>query len=280
MKKLIWLLLVIAQVVVGANAQAPKSRSWREYIMRDEKLKVSLPRQPSVTNTTEKRNKSEAARARTILDASADGVTYTINVFENRDPRQSLAEFIEAQTKFDSKLDASSERELTVEGSSGKAFNYRNGKGMVQFFATENHLYEFRAQGAPVDDAKLTKFFSSLSFKIPPGIGPSLPADATGAVDKTYAARDLDTKAKLKSKPEPSYTAAAERDQINGTVILRCIFRSDGTVTNIEVIQGLPGGLTQKAIEAAKKIKFVPATKDGKPVSMWMQLEYNFSLFR
>jgi hypothetical protein len=35
--------------------------------------------------------------------------------------------------------------------------------------------------------------------------------------------------------------------------------------------------LTELAIEAAKKIKFVPATKYGYPVSMWMQLEYNFS---
>jgi hypothetical protein len=26
-------------------------------------------------------------------------------------------------------------------------------------------------------------------------------------------------------------------------------------------------------------IKFVPATKDGHQVSMWMQLEYNFNLY-
>jgi len=37
-------------------------------------------------------------------------------------------------------------------------------------------------------------------------------------------------------------------------------------------------GLTQQAIAAAKKIKFVPAMKGGKPVSMWMQLVYEFLL--
>ena len=259
----------------GARAQATNPPSWREYIMRDEKLKVSLPRQPSVTNTKEKRDKSEPARVRTILEASADGVDYRINVFENPEPRQSLDDFIKAQTKSNSKLDAASERELTLEGSSGKAFNYRNGKGMVQFFAADDRLYEFRAQGAPVDDAKLTQFFSSLSFKIPA----VLPADATASADKPYTGRNLDTKAKIKSKPDATYTSEAEKDRINGTVILRCIFRSNGTVTNIEVIQGLPGGLTEKAIEAAKKIKFTPAMKDGKPVSMYMQLEYNFHLY-
>ena len=68
-------------------------------------------------------------------------------------------------------------------------------------------------------------------------------------------------------------------EQITGTVVLKCVFASDGTVTNIRVIQGLPDGLTEKAIEAARKIKFIPATKDGKNVSMWMQLEYNFNLY-
>lgn len=45
---------------------------------------------------------------------------------------------------------------------------------------------------------------------------------------------------------------------------------------DITVVKGGPGEYTQSAIEAARKIKFVPATKDGVPVSMWMQLEYRF----
>ena len=50
-------------------------------------------------------------------------------------------------------------------------------------------------------------------------------------------------------------------------------------VTNIRTVSGLPYGLTEKAIAAAHQIKFVPATKDGHQVSMWMQLEYNFNLY-
>lgn len=55
--------------------------------------------------------------------------------------------------------------------------------------------------------------------------------------------------------------------------------KDDGTITNIRVVAGLRGGLTERSIEAARKIKFIPATKDGKPVSMWMQLEYNYNLY-
>jgi periplasmic protein TonB len=78
--------------------------------------------------------------------------------------------------------------------------------------------------------------------------------------------------------PEPAYTKDARDNKIAGVVILKAVFSKTGEVTNIRVVSGLPYGLTNQAIEAARKIKFTPATKDGKPVSMWMQLEYNFNL--
>jgi TonB family protein len=94
-----------------------------------------------------------------------------------------------------------------------------------------------------------------------------------------YIGRDVTTKARLLAKPEPIYTERARSEQVEGTIVLRCVFASDGTVKHILVIEALPAGLTEQAIAAAKQIKFIPATRDGKPVSMWMQLEYNFNLF-
>lgn len=54
---------------------------------------------------------------------------------------------------------------------------------------------------------------------------------------------------------------------------------ADGRVRKIGVNRGLPDGPTERAIETAGQIKFIPAMKDGKLVSMWMQLEYNFNTF-
>jgi TonB family protein len=104
-------------------------------------------------------------------------------------------------------------------------------------------------------------------------------AGAFDAPETLYTGKQVDTKARLIKKPEPMYTEKARGKQITGTVVLKCIFAADGRVTNIRVIAGLPYGLTERAIEAARKIQFVPATKDGKNVSMWMQLEYNFNLY-
>jgi len=62
-------------------------------------------------------------------------------------------------------------------------------------------------------------------------------------------------------------------------VVLRAIFTSSGQVSSIRAVSGLPFGLTERAIAAARQIKFSPATKDGHPVSMYIQLEYNFNLY-
>jgi len=66
---------------------------------------------------------------------------------------------------------------------------------------------------------------------------------------------------------------------VRGVVVLRAVFSSTGQVTDITVISGLPYGLTEKTIEAARRIKFIPAMKDGQNVSTWMLLEYNFNLY-
>ncbi|HZJ42690.1 MAG TPA: TonB family protein [Pyrinomonadaceae bacterium] len=100
-----------------------------------------------------------------------------------------------------------------------------------------------------------------------------------GDYNKIFTGKDVTTKARLISKPEPQYTEDARKNQVTGTVVLKVVFASSGQVTNIRTVSGLPNGLTERAIAAARQIKFVPATKDGHQVSMWMQLEYNFNLY-
>ena len=102
---------------------------------------------------------------------------------------------------------------------------------------------------------------------------------AAAAQNQVYIGRDVTTKARLISKPEPTYTEKARKNQVTGTVILRVVFAGDGIVKHIVIVKALPDGLTRNAVEAAKKIKFIPATLNGQPVSMFMQLEYNFNLY-
>jgi TonB family protein len=98
-------------------------------------------------------------------------------------------------------------------------------------------------------------------------------------IDRVYRQPEVTTRARLLSKPEPQYTEEARRAQITGTVILSVVFSRTGQVTNIRTIQPLCCGLTEKAIGAARSIRFVPAMRGGQVVSTYMQLEYNFNLY-
>ena len=92
-------------------------------------------------------------------------------------------------------------------------------------------------------------------------------ADGT---EPAYTGREVTRKVRIRSKPEPPPVQG-----LRGTVVLKAIFGSNGKVYNIVVVQDVPG-LTERAIKAARQITFNPAIKDGRYVSMWIQLEYNF----
>ena len=128
----------------------------------------------------------------------------------------------------------------------------------------------------------LTFFFFSLLALVY-----SAPASAQESSD--VAARPVETG---ESRSVTVYSKPNAEGQKDGsgepqiTLTLRAIFRSDGTVTDIHFVKATPKNadkatvklFKQRAIEAAKQIKFTPATKNGRPVSMFMELEYAFNL--
>jgi TonB family protein len=95
----------------------------------------------------------------------------------------------------------------------------------------------------------------------------------------TFNPKDVSVQARILSKPEAQYTEEARKNQVSGTVVLRAVFSSSGQVTNIRAVSGLPYGLTERAIAAAREIRFSPAMKDGHAVSQYIQIEYNFNLY-
>jgi TonB family protein len=104
-------------------------------------------------------------------------------------------------------------------------------------------------------------------------------ANAPSGTPVLLTGKEVSVKARVLSKPEPQYTEEARAKQITGTVVLRAIFAANGRVLGIRAVSGLPAGLTEQAIQAARQIRFVPAIKDGRAVSMFVQLEYNFDLY-
>jgi len=75
------------------------------------------------------------------------------------------------------------------------------------------------------------------------------------------------------------YTEEARKNKTQGSVVLSLVYAVDGRITGIRVIRGLPDGLTEKAIEAAQKIRFNPALKNGVATPVRGTLEFAFNLY-
>jgi TonB family protein len=105
------------------------------------------------------------------------------------------------------------------------------------------------------------------------------PEDLTIRDSVTVTDKDPGVMPKILYREKAKYTEAALDAGIQGIVVLNMVLGADGKLRDIKVVQGLPFGLTQKAIIAAKKIRFRPAEKDGKPVDFRASLEFTFEVY-
>ena len=79
--------------------------------------------------------------------------------------------------------------------------------------------------------------------------------------------------------PDPEYSEEARKAKYQGVCVLYVEVAPDGTTHNIHVVRSLGLGLDEKAIEAVRNWKFEPAQKDGRPVTVAVNVEVNFHLF-
>jgi protein TonB len=80
------------------------------------------------------------------------------------------------------------------------------------------------------------------------------------------------------SYPQPRYTEEGRLSRIQGVVILEAIIDAVGDVHDVKVLKGLPMGLSESAVETAMAWKFKPATLNGRPVPVYLNLTIHFSL--
>jgi tetratricopeptide (TPR) repeat protein len=89
----------------------------------------------------------------------------------------------------------------------------------------------------------------------------------------------FDIRVEIANKPRPDYTNEARQNNVQGTVKLAVEFLSDGTIGFIVPVDRLAGGLTENTLTAATNVKFKPAQKNGKPVTVVGILAYSFSIY-
>jgi len=79
--------------------------------------------------------------------------------------------------------------------------------------------------------------------------------------------------------PDPKYPKKERKARHMGTVILGLVVGPDGLPHDITVSRPLSPEFDEAAMDAAKKWKFFPATRDGKPIATEIKVEVNFRLY-
>ncbi len=96
--------------------------------------------------------------------------------------------------------------------------------------------------------------------------------------DRVYFPSEVDTKAKIRDAAQNAPETISDCPN-KGRVSLRVILRKSGKVTDVELIKGMGCGYDEKTVEAARKLKFSPAMKDGRAVSQYLRIEYQYERF-
>ncbi|MGH9534385.1 MAG: energy transducer TonB [Terriglobales bacterium] len=80
--------------------------------------------------------------------------------------------------------------------------------------------------------------------------------------------------------PEPQFTDAARKAKYQGTVVLSADIGVDGRAHHIQVLQPLGLGLDQKAIDAVRLWRFIPAKRrNGQAIEVLADIQVNFHLY-
>jgi TonB family protein len=78
---------------------------------------------------------------------------------------------------------------------------------------------------------------------------------------------------------QPEFTDEARQAKLEGSVEIQLIVDSNGNPENIQIVRHLGMGLDQKAIDAVRQYKFHPATYQGHPVPVRLDVEVSFHLY-
>lgn len=300
-------LFLFPPALPAASARTQDTTSWVKISPPGEKFTVLMPQVPVVTTEKKRRDKMRV-EARVYSVTTEQNNVYTI--WSLTDTNNSALTDEATDDYLDSCIDIVWDEVVkpkledagrdkysyyempyvrplkTSETISGREYLIHLGpqRGIAQIYYTGLQTYIVMALNVrPEAMVTARQFIDSFVVKesaapAPVEVEPTL-IEPKPSAREFYSPREVTQKARLLSRPEPQYTEAARRYRVSGTVVLRAVLSSDGKVIRIVTMRRLPHGLTRKAVEAAQRIRFEPAIKDGQPVSQYIQIEYNFNVY-
>jgi TonB family protein len=258
--------------------------AWFPFVPADEEFTAMIPARTTVLVRSSNyliRKDGERVLADRAYGGYGTGLIFIIESYKAAHPQKLWGPLLENTDKS-----AVFERDLAFDGVTARQYrsdyssSYAKYTRRIVRFMTKEHVYFLTLTTLEETNPSVEQFLSSFRLRRPEDrVTPYATQSSEYILGYAFSHTEVTRKAIIVWKPEPTYTDQARAHQVVGTVILQAIFAEDGYVANITVIKEMRDGLTERAIDVTRNIRFFPAEKDGKPVSQQMRLEYNFSLF-
>jgi len=166
----------------------------------------------------------------------------------------------------------------------------------TQYFLIKKRLYVLQAVSRAENNQITRNFFESVRLinqkqAAAPNASKNAKPDSVTSLPEIVEniPERLDDSQPLQDKPDRSviilyrprarFSPEARRIGLSGNVKLKALFSSSGKITKVEILSSPGRELSEAAIKAAEEIQFLPAEKDGKLVSTYKTIEYNFSTY-
>lgn len=166
---------------------------------------------------------------------------------------------------------------MVVDGRTGElaVFDFIDEKGATREAAVEALITTLATRAAGYVD-RMSR------FRLARAQVALLPSDKTPG-ERVEDIPDEDSPAAAGFKPpefvnrvKPDYPDAADRADITATVEASAVFRANGQVGEVQITRWAGFSLDESAARAIRQLKFKPATRDGKPISVRATVRYNF----
>ena len=266
----------------AVRARTQSDTGWSNFSPADEEFTVSVPGIPIARTyplNNPRDSKNEKILAHREYSGYGSGLIFIIQSFKAEKPERVSSGILNLGQQA-----GAIERDLFIDGVAAREIvrTVTSPRGTFTQhhvrFITGKHLYLMTLATLEVTSPTVDHFLSSLRRHSDDTITDIQPP-AENVPGTVFNPTELNRRAIVVWKGEPFYTDEARQHKVKGTVAIEAVFAENGYVTNINLIRGLPNGLSESAIEAARSIRFFPAEKDGKPASQRMVVEYSFDLY-
>lgn len=103
--------------------------------------------------------------------------------------------------------------------------------------------------------------------------------DMLHASPGVFLQSDVDQKARLLTRVQPSSNEYAQANGVAGLALYRMILGADGHPQQVAISRPIGFGLDENAVDAIRKASYQPAVKDGKPVPVLLDVLVEFRIY-